>query len=211
MRRAIGRPLLAVAYCLRRFCLALAALPFTDEGPQAALAELLADDAGAVGYLLKDRVAGGAELTDALHRVAAGGTAMDPKVIAALLNDNSHHESLRALTGRENDVLARMAEGRSKCRDRHRAAPVRGAVSKYTTSLFSKLGIHTAADADNGACSPSSPISTAGRSRARTDGVVGIRAVREIALGFECLELVPQRGADRRVRPTAEDDPTRCR
>jgi DNA-binding NarL/FixJ family response regulator len=142
---------------------------FTDEGLQAALAararipglpvlmlsqhvqrlyarELLADGAGAVGYLLKDRVAGGAELTDALHRVAAGGTVMDPKVIAALLRDNAHQEPIRALTPRENDVLARMAEGRSNAGIAAALHLSEGAVSKYTTTLFAKLGIDAAED-----------------------------------------------------------------
>jgi DNA-binding NarL/FixJ family response regulator len=140
---------------------------FTDEGLQAALAarakipglpilvlsqhvqrlyarELLADGAGGVGYLLKDRVAGGAELTDALQRVAAGGTVMDAKVIAALMADK---QPAQTLTPRENDVLALMAEGRSNAAIAAKLHLSEGAVSKYTTTIFAKLGIH--ADDDN--------------------------------------------------------------
>ena len=140
---------------------------FTDEGLQAALAareripglpilvlsqhiqrlyarELLADGAGGIGYLLKDRVAGGTELTDALHRVAAGGTVMDPKVIASLMADK---EPIHTLTPRENDVLALMAGGRSNAAIAAALHLSEGAVSKYTTTIFAKLGIH--ADDDN--------------------------------------------------------------
>jgi DNA-binding NarL/FixJ family response regulator len=139
---------------------------FTDEGLQAALAarkeipglpvlvlsqhiqrlyarELLADGAGGVGYLLKDRVAGGTELTDALHRVAAGGTVMDAKVIASLMADNA---PIQTLTPRENDVLALMAEGRSNAAIAAALHLSEGAVSKYTTTIFAKLGIHAADD-----------------------------------------------------------------
>jgi DNA-binding NarL/FixJ family response regulator len=137
---------------------------FTDEGLRGALAararipglpvlvlsqhvqrlyarELLADEAGGVGYLLKDRVSGGAELTDALHRVAAGGTVMDPKVIAALLRHSDRASPLRRLSARESEVLAVMAEGRSNAAIATRLHLSEGAVSKYTTSIFAKLGI----------------------------------------------------------------------
>lgn len=135
---------------------------FTDEGLQAALAarreipglpilvlsqhiqrlyarELLADGAGGVGYLLKDRVAGGTELTDALHRVAAGGTVMDAKVIATLMADR---QPVQTLTARENDVLALMAQGKSNAAIAANLHLSEGAVSKYTTTIFAKLGIH---------------------------------------------------------------------
>lgn len=135
---------------------------FTDEGLQAALAarreipglpilvlsqhiqrlyarELLADGAGGVGYLLKDRVAGGTELTDALHRVAAGGTVMDAKVIATLMADK---QPVQTLTARENDVLALMAQGKSNGAIAATLHLSEGAVSKYTTTIFAKLGIH---------------------------------------------------------------------
>src|SRR5207248_909754 len=76
-------------------------------------ADLLSTRSGGVGYLLKDRVANVAEFTDAITRVAAGGTALDPEVVAGLLNASRHASVLAALTAREHDVLALMAEGRS--------------------------------------------------------------------------------------------------
>jgi DNA-binding NarL/FixJ family response regulator len=103
--------------------------------------ELLADAAGGVGYLLKDRVSGGAELTDALHRVAAGGVVLDPKVVAGLLHTNTMREPLRRLGPREAEILAVMAEGRSNAAIAARLHLSEGAVSKYTTSIFAKLGI----------------------------------------------------------------------
>jgi len=68
---------------------------------------------GGVGYLLKDRVANVGEFVDAIARVAAGGTALDPEVVAGLLTASRHASSLAALTARERDVLALTAEGRS--------------------------------------------------------------------------------------------------
>ena len=75
--------------------------------------ELLADGAGGVGYLLKDRVADVREFMDALRRVAAGGTALDPEVVAQLMVRRRRDDRLTALTPRERDVLAAMAEGRT--------------------------------------------------------------------------------------------------
>ena len=75
--------------------------------------ELLADGAGGVGYLLKDRVGDIPEFMDALHRVARGGTALDPEVVAQLMVRNRADHPLSALTPREREVLAAMAEGRT--------------------------------------------------------------------------------------------------
>ncbi|MGH3177340.1 MAG: response regulator, partial [Streptosporangiaceae bacterium] len=76
-------------------------------------ADLLRMRSGGVGYLLKDRVANVSDFLDAIARVAAGGTAFDPEVVGAMLNATRHASVLAALTGRERDVLALMAEGRS--------------------------------------------------------------------------------------------------
>jgi DNA-binding NarL/FixJ family response regulator len=100
--------------------------------------ELLADGAGGVGYLLKDRVAGGTELTDALHRIAAGGTVMDAKVIATMMADK---QPIQTLTACENDVLALMAQGKSSAAIAGSLHLSEGAVSKYTTTIFAKLEI----------------------------------------------------------------------
>jgi DNA-binding NarL/FixJ family response regulator len=144
---------------------------FTDEGLQAALVarkqtpglpilvlsqhveqlyarELLADGSGGVGYLLKDRVLNADQFIDALHRVVAGGTVMDPEVISKLLTGNAADEPLAALTPREREVLALMAEGRSNAAISQRLFVSEGAVGKHTASIFGKLGL-APSDDDN--------------------------------------------------------------
>ncbi len=144
---------------------------FTDEGLQAALEarravpglpvlvlsqhveplyarELLADGSGGVGYLLKDRVFNADQFVDAVRRVAGGGTAMDPDVVARLLTGNARDEPLAALTPREREVLELMAEGRSNAAVAQRLFISEGAVGKHTTSIFGKLGL-AASDDDN--------------------------------------------------------------
>ena len=135
---------------------------YTDEGLQAALyarrevpglpvlvlsqhveqlyaRELLADGAGAVGYLLKDRVLNAEQFLDAVRRVAAGGTAMDPEVIAKLLTVNS--APLARLTPREREVLELMAQGRSNAAVGQRLFLSESAVGKHTASIFAKLDL----------------------------------------------------------------------
>jgi DNA-binding NarL/FixJ family response regulator len=137
---------------------------FTDEGLQAALTarrtvpglpvlvlsqyveqlyarELLADGAGGVGYLLKDRVLNSDQFVDAVRRVAGGGTAMDPEVIARLLSSNARSGPLTRLTEREQEVLRLMAEGRSNTAIAQRLYVSEGAVSKHTTNIFTKLDL----------------------------------------------------------------------
>ncbi|WP_433498757.1 response regulator [Sphaerimonospora sp. CA-214678] len=144
---------------------------FTDEGLQAALAareripglpilvlsqhveqlyarELLADGSGGIGYLLKDRVFNGEQFVDAVRRVAAGGTAMDPEVIAKLLASNARNEPLSRLTPRERDVLELMAEGRSNAAIGQRLYLSESAVGKHTAGIFTKLGL-VPSDDDN--------------------------------------------------------------
>jgi DNA-binding NarL/FixJ family response regulator len=103
--------------------------------------ELLADGTGGVGYLLKESVFDADQFIDALERVAAGGTAMDPAVIAKLLSASSPDQKLSQLTERERDVLRLMAEGLSNQAICRRLFLSESAVSKHTTSLFGKLGI----------------------------------------------------------------------
>ncbi|MFE7575408.1 LuxR C-terminal-related transcriptional regulator [Streptomyces sp. NPDC057521] len=103
--------------------------------------ELLADGSGGVGYFLKESVFDADQFIDALERVAAGGTAMDPTVIAKLLSSGSSHRRLDKLTEREHEVLALMAEGLSNQAIATRLFLSDSAISKYTTSLFGKLGI----------------------------------------------------------------------
>ncbi|MCR8574632.1 MULTISPECIES: response regulator transcription factor [Streptomyces] len=103
--------------------------------------ELLADGAGGIGYFLKENVFDAEQFIDALERVAGGGTAMDPAVIAALLSSGSSRRRLEGLTEREHSVLSLMAEGLSNQAIGRRLFLSDSAISKYTTSLFGKLGI----------------------------------------------------------------------
>jgi DNA-binding NarL/FixJ family response regulator len=142
---------------------------FTDEGLQAALEarrkvpglpvlvlsqhveqlyarELLADGAGAIGYLLKDRVLNSDQFIDAVRRVAAGGTAMDPEVISKLLASNARHEPLAALSPREREVLELMAGGRSNAAIAAQLFVSEGAVGKHTANIFSKLQLSPSDD-----------------------------------------------------------------
>ena len=142
---------------------------FTDEGIRAALAarrqvpglpvlvlsqyveqlyarELLASGTGGIGYLLKDRVFDSAQFVDAVRRVGAGGTVMDPEVIARLLARNTGDSSLAALSPREREVLALMAEGRSNAAIGQRMVITERAVAKHTASIFLKLDLQPSDD-----------------------------------------------------------------
>ncbi len=103
--------------------------------------ELLADQAGGVGYLLKDRVFTDEQFTDALRTVARGGTVMDPEVIAKLLASRASQMPITRLTSREREVLALMAEGRSNSAIAQRLVVSEKAVSKHCTSIFAKLDL----------------------------------------------------------------------
>jgi DNA-binding NarL/FixJ family response regulator len=101
--------------------------------------ELLADRAGGVGYLLKDRVADIREFIDALHRVARGGTALDPEVVAQLIEPRRADDRLHDLTPRERDVLAAMAEGRTNIGIAEKLGITEGATEKHIGNIFGKL------------------------------------------------------------------------
>ena len=142
---------------------------FTDEGIKAALAarkevpdlpvlvlsqyveqlyarELLAGGGGGIGYLLKDRVFDGGQFVDAVRRVAGGGTAMDPEVIARLLTRSDGAGSLAALSPREREVLSLMAEGRSNAAIAQRLVITERAVAKHSASIFIKLDLQPSDD-----------------------------------------------------------------
>jgi DNA-binding NarL/FixJ family response regulator len=142
---------------------------FTDEGLRAALAarkqvpglpilvlsqyveqlyarELLADGTGGIGYLLKDRVLDSAQFVEAIRRVAAGGTAMDPEVIARLLARNTDNDAVSALSPREREVLGLMAEGRSNAAIAQQLVITERAVAKHTASIFLRLGLQPSED-----------------------------------------------------------------
>ncbi len=141
----------------------------TDEGLQAALAarrerpglpililsqyveqlyarELLADSAGAIGYLLKDRVTHTDQFVDALNRVAQGGTVMDPQVVSKLLARNDARGTTADLTPREHEVLRNMAEGRSNAAIAAHLHVSDSAVNKHIASIFGKLGLSASED-----------------------------------------------------------------
>jgi DNA-binding NarL/FixJ family response regulator len=144
---------------------------FTDDGLRAALAargevpglpvlvlsqyveqlyarELLADRAGGVGYLLKDRVFNDDQFVDAVRTVAGGGTVMDPEVVTKLLGRRARDEPLARLSAREREVLELMAEGRSNSAIAQRLFVSEKAVSKHSTSIFAKLDL-APSDDDN--------------------------------------------------------------
>jgi len=104
-------------------------------------ADLLSANTSSVGYLLKDRVADVTQFLEALRRVAAGGTALDPEVVAQLLLRRGA-DPMEALTQRERDVLALMAEGRSNAEIGAALVITDSAVSKHINSIFAKLGLH---------------------------------------------------------------------
>ncbi|WP_280671776.1 MULTISPECIES: response regulator transcription factor [unclassified Kitasatospora] len=104
-------------------------------------AELLADGSGAVGYLLKDRVARVEEFLDALHRVARGATVLDPQVVSQLLAGQRRNDPLQALTARERQLLALMAEGHSNTAIARQLALSNSAVEKHIGNVFAKLSL----------------------------------------------------------------------
>jgi DNA-binding NarL/FixJ family response regulator len=137
---------------------------FTDEGVRAALVvreqfpdvavvvlsqyveenyatDLVAGRARGVGYLLKDRVADVGDFVEALRRVADGGTALDPEVVAQLLSRARRRDPLARLSPRENEVLRLMAEGRSNTAIAQALVVSEGAVEKHVSNIFSKLDL----------------------------------------------------------------------
>jgi len=108
--------------------------------------ELLQGSAEGVGYLLKDRVADLDAFVDALRRVSAGGSVLDPEVVAQLLGRRRGVDPLDRLTPREREVLALMAEGRSNHAVARELVVTERAIEKHVTSIFSKLGLTAAED-----------------------------------------------------------------
>ena len=110
--------------------------------------ELLAGSTQGVGYLLKDRVAEVREFVEAVGRVADGGTALDPEVVAQLLGRSRKQDVLSGLTPREREVLGLMAEGRTNSAIAGRLVVSGGAVEKHVSNIFLKLGL-AQSDADH--------------------------------------------------------------
>ena len=136
------------ALALRRDHPGLGLLLFSQHIETHWVGELLNTGADGVGYLLKERVADVAEFVDALRRVAAGGTALDPEVVTQLVRSSRRHNVLSRLTPREREVLDLMAEGRSNRAIAERCVVSERAVEKHVSSIFDKLDLLPSA-ADN--------------------------------------------------------------
>ncbi|MGW1376888.1 LuxR C-terminal-related transcriptional regulator [Streptomyces sp. NPDC002446] len=132
---------LRAALAARRELPGLPVLVLSQHVEQLYARELLADGAGGIGYFLKESVFNADQFIDALERVAGGGTAMDPAVITTLLSTGPSNRRLERLTEREHSVLGLMAEGLSNQAIGQRLFLSDSAISKYTTSMFGKLGI----------------------------------------------------------------------
>ncbi|TDN91396.1 response regulator transcription factor [Microbacterium sp. BK668] len=104
-------------------------------------ADLIAAKGGALGYLLKDRVADVADFLDAIQRIGSGATVLDPEVVAQLLSRRTRDERMQRLTDRESAVLALIAEGRSNQAIAKALFISEGSVEKHVTSLFQKLDL----------------------------------------------------------------------
>jgi len=111
---------------------------FSDE---AYAMDLIGDDARGVGYLLKDRIGELTSFTDAIRRVAAGGSALDPEIVALMVGRRRKHDPLQALTPRERQVLTLMAEGKSNLGIAEALGVTLAAVEKHVGRIFSKLGL----------------------------------------------------------------------
>jgi DNA-binding NarL/FixJ family response regulator len=156
----------AVAAAAPELCILDVRLPptWTDEGIRAALAlraadpdlailvlsqyveeryasDLIAARGGALGYLLKDRVADVAEFLDAVDRIGSGVTVLDPEVVAQLLSRRTRDERMQRLTDRESAVLALIAEGRSNHAIAQALHISEGSVEKHVTAVFQKLDL----------------------------------------------------------------------
>ncbi|KSU53293.1 response regulator transcription factor [Microbacterium enclense] len=156
----------AVAETTPELCILDVRLPptWTDEGIRAAIAlrqrhpglavlvlsqyveeryasDLIADGQGALGYLLKDRVADVADFLAAVASIAGGATVLDPEVVAQLLTRRRRDERLQSLTERERSVLALIAEGRSNQAIANALFVSEASVEKYITAIFTKLGL----------------------------------------------------------------------
>ena len=130
---------LRAAIALRRAQPDVGVLVFSQYVETRYAAELLATSTKGIGYLLKDRVADVREFVDALVRIADGGTALDPEVVAQLLGASRQRDRLAALTPRERDVLERMAAGLSNAGIAAALVITEGAVEKHVANIFTKL------------------------------------------------------------------------
>ncbi|MEO3816344.1 response regulator transcription factor [Plantactinospora sp. B24E8] len=139
---------LRAAVELRRRLPAVGVLLFSQYVETRFVDTLLADGSAGVGYLLKERVVDIGDFNDALDRVAAGGTALDPEVVTQLFGRGRRSDSLAALTPREREVLSLMAEGRTNAAIARTFVVTERAVEKHIANIFTKLGL-AASDTDH--------------------------------------------------------------
>jgi len=132
---------LRAAQAIRRDHPGVGVLVFSQYIETQSAAELLAGSAEGVGYLLKDRVADVGDFMDALDRVAAGGTVLDPEVVRHLLRAGRRGDALGVLTPREREVLSLMAQGRSNAAIAAEFTISPRVVEKHVASIFAKLGL----------------------------------------------------------------------
>ncbi len=132
---------LRAAVELRRLAPQVAVLVLSQYVEASYARDLLADGRGGVGYLLKDRIQDLSALDDALHRVASGGSALDPDVVAQLVATRRGADPLERLTTREREVLMLMAEGRSNAAIATTLVVSAGAVEKHVGNVFAKLDL----------------------------------------------------------------------
>jgi DNA-binding NarL/FixJ family response regulator len=139
---------LRAAMAIRRDHPGVGTLVFSQYIEARAAAELLASSPAGVGYLLKDRVADVSDFIEAISNVARGGTVLDPEVVRQLFAASKRTESLGSLTGREREVLALIAEGRSNTAIASSLFISPGVVEKHVASIFAKLSL-APSDSDN--------------------------------------------------------------
>jgi DNA-binding NarL/FixJ family response regulator len=132
---------LRAAIEIRRRWPTTAILVFSQYVEEVFASELLATGTQGLGYLLKDRVAEVGEFVEAVRRVGAGGTALDPEVVSQLVARSSRQDPLGRLTARERQVLALMAEGRSNQAIAAALVVSDGAVEKHVSNVFTKLDL----------------------------------------------------------------------
>ncbi|MFC4072561.1 response regulator transcription factor [Actinoplanes subglobosus] len=132
---------LRAAIRLRREFPGIGVLIFSQYVETAFVAELLAGGSEGVGYLLKERVVQLDDFIDALHRVAGGGTALDPQVVTQMFGRSRHRELLAEFTPREREVVALMAQGRSNTAIATTIGVSERAVEKHVTNIFGKFDL----------------------------------------------------------------------
>ena len=189
---------LRAAVALRKTHPGLAVLVLSQYIEKTYAGELLdSGDGTGVGYLLKDRVGDVAEFIDALQRVAAGGTVVDPEVVRQLLRHR--RDPLERLSPREREVLALMAEGRSNAAVARALVVSEAAVGKHIGHILTKLDLPPDDGPDPPASKPGPPQS-AGRLRASSTGLKASRAAAELADHIALVDSVPRAPVHRLVK-----------